>query len=90
MFCAGSNSVAWLAHSYKNHLLPVNRPDETQNNSFFVYNKFSFFIKLFLFPGSALRPKNFTLCTIFGRMPGIEPELLRPQTGVLPMSFTHP
>ena len=27
--------------------------------------------------------------TIFGRMPGIELELLRPQPGVLPMSYTH-
>ena len=52
-----------------------------------------FFFKLFLFPrlgGSALRPKIFTLCTIFGRMLGIEPELLRTQRGVLPMSYTHP
>ena len=30
------------------------------------------------------------ICTIFGRMPGIEPELLRLQPDVLPMSFTHP
>ena len=29
------------------------------------------------------------LYCIFGRMPGYEPEMLRPQTGVLPMSFTH-
>ena len=46
----------------------------------------------FLFPGlggSALHPEIFTLCTIFGRMPGIEPELLQPQPGVLPMSYTH-
>ena len=27
---------------------------------------------------------------MFGRMPGIEPELLRPQPGVLPMSYTQP
>ena len=37
-----------------------------------------------------LRPENFILFTIFGRMPGFEPELLRPQLGVLPMSCTHP
>ena len=52
------------------------------------------FFLLFLFPGtsigSALRPAIFTLCTLFGRMPGIEPELLRLQPGVLPMSYTHP
>ena len=47
------------------------------------------FLKLFLFPGSRTPSRGFTLCTIFGRMPGIEPELLRPQPGVLPMSYTH-
>ena len=31
-----------------------------------------------------------TFFTLFGRMPGSEPELLRPQIGVLPMSYTHP
>ena len=40
--------------------------------------------------GPLSAPRIFTLCTIFGRMPGIEPELLRPQPGVLPMSYTHP
>ena len=35
-------------------------------------------------------PGIFTLCTIFGRIPGFEPELIRPPPGVLPMSFTHP
>ena len=35
-------------------------------------------------------PGIFTLFTIFGRMPGIAPELLQPQPGVLPMSYTHP
>ena len=35
-------------------------------------------------------PRDFTLCTIFGRMPGIKPKLLQPQPGVLPMSYTHP
>ena len=39
---------------------------------------------------STLRPEIFTLCSIFGRIPGFEPELQRPQPGVLPMSFTHP
>ena len=33
---------------------------------------------------------TYFLCTIFGRVPGIEPELLQPQPGVLPMSYTHP
>ena len=28
----------------------------------------------------------FTVCTVFGRMPGFEPEVLRPQPGVLPIS----
>ena len=28
-------------------------------------------------------------CTIFGRMPGFEPDLLRLKPGVLPMSITH-
>ena len=37
-----------------------------------------------------LCPEIFTLCTIFGRMPGFELELLRQQPGVLPMSYTHP
>ena len=39
-----------------------------------------------------LRPGifNLSLCTIFGRMPGFKPELLRPQPGVLPVSYTHP
>ena len=37
-----------------------------------------------------LRPGIFTLCTIFGKMPEFEPELLQPQPGVLPMSYTHP
>ena len=31
-----------------------------------------------------------TLCIIFGGMPGFKPEILRPQPGVLPMSYTHP
>ena len=39
--------------------------------------------------GSALPLEIFTLCTIFGRMPGTELELLRPQPGVLLMSYTH-
>ena len=28
--------------------------------------------------------------TVFGRMPEFESELLRPQPGVLPISYTHP
>ena len=32
---------------------------------------------------------NYIHYTIIGRMPGFEPELLRPQPGVQPMSFTH-
>ena len=53
------------------------------------------FFQFFLFPGlrsvrSPPRDYNFTVSTIFGRMPGIEPVLLRPQPGVLPMSYTHP
>ena len=35
-------------------------------------------------------PRDFTLWILFGRAPGIEPELLRPQPGVLPKSYyTH-
>ena len=40
----------------------------------------SSFLKLFLFPGLGMvrfLSQVFTLCTIFGRMPGFEPELLR-------------
>ena len=37
----------------------------------------SFYLKLFLCPGSHTPSRIF--CTIFVRMPGIEPELLRPQ-----------
>ena len=33
-------------------------------------------------------PRDFYF--MFGRMPGIEPELLRPQLAVLPMSYTQP
>ena len=51
---------------------------------------FLFFFKLFLYPGSRTPSRVCTLFTIFGRMQGIEPELLRPQPGVLPMSYTHP
>ena len=51
-----------------------------------------YFLKLFLFP--VLRRVHFLsrvlpLCTIFGRMPGFEPKLLRLQPGDLPMSYTH-
>ena len=34
--------------------------------------------------------RHYEVAKIFGRMPGIEPELLRPQPGVLSMSYTHP
>ena len=51
----------------------------------FIY----FFKNSFCSQVPVLRPGGFTLCSIFGRMPGIEPELLRPQPGVLPMSYTH-
>ena len=34
--------------------------------------------KLFSYPGSRTLSWDFTLCTIFGIMPGFEPELLRP------------
>jgi len=53
-----------------------------------------FFYNYFLYPGtrrvrfSALG--IFTLCTLFGRVPGFEPEMLRLQPGVLPLSYTHP
>ena len=58
---------------------------QEQNTSFLYY----YFCKLlFCSWGPVLR--NFTLCTIFGRIPGIEPELLRLQPGVLPLSYTHP
>ena len=52
--------------------------------------KYYFFVEIFLFLGSRTPSQDFTLCTIFGRMPGIEHELLRPQPGVLPLSYTHP
>ena len=39
--------------------------------------------------GPLSAPRILTLCTIFGMMQGIEPELLRLQLGVLPMSYTH-
>ena len=35
-------------------------------------------------------PGVFTFCSIFGRMLEFEPELMRLQPGVLPMSYTHP
>ena len=47
-------------------------------------------IILFFFRTLFMVPEIFTLCTIFDRMLGIEPELLPPQPGVLPMSYTHP
>ena len=53
-----------------------------------------FFFKLFLFPGlrnvPLSSPRFLLYIQNFGRMPGIEHELLRPQPGVLPMSYTHP
>ena len=48
------------------------------------------FLKKFLVPRFRSPSWVFTLCTIFGRMPGFEPELLRLQPRVLPMSYTHP
>ena len=59
-------------------------------------DRFEIFLELFLFLGSSKDRSpsrdfsDFTLCTIFGRRPGFEPELLRLQQGVLPMSYTHP
>ena len=51
-----------------------------------------FFKTLFCSQFPVLRPGifNLSLCTIFGRMQGFKPELLRPQPGVLPVSYTHP
>ena len=54
----------------------------------FIYINFHILKKLFLSPGlwRVRSPSRvFTLCTIFGRMTGFEPELLRPQPGVLPI-----
>ena len=45
-------------------------------------------VKPFCFQG--FRPEFFTLCTIFGRMPGFETELQQTQPSVLPMIYTHP
>ena len=51
--------------------------------NFLIYN---FFLPRVLFTV----PGGFTLCTILvGRMPEFEPELLRLQPCVLPMSYTH-
>ena len=50
---------------------------------------FGVLVKTLLFPGSRrVRSLScvFTICTIFGRMPGFEPEWLRLQSGVLPLS----
>ena len=55
-----------------------------------LYLRRHFIKKLFLCQVLELRSGFFTLCTIFGRMPGIEPELLRPKPGVLQLSDTHP
>ena len=49
-----------------------------------------FFFNSFCSHAPVLRPGICTLCTIFGRMPGFKPQLLRLQPGVLPMSYTHP
>ena len=57
------------------------------------YPGLGMFLKtLFCSQFPVLRPGifNLSLCTIFGRMPGFKPELLRPQPGVLPVSYTHP
>ena len=50
----------------------------------------NFFFQLFLYQRYPCQV--FTLCTWYnnGKMLGFEPELVRPQTGVLPMSYTHP
>ena len=40
--------------------------------------------------GSAIRPRFFTLCTTFGRMPGFEPELLQVQCSKIYMSTYRP
>ena len=68
----------------------VNKANVVESNFFFENSPRIFFV---LFPGlggSALHAEIFTISTLFGRMPGIEPELLRPQPGVLTMSYTHP
>ena len=51
--------------------------------------------QIFLFKNSfcsqvpVLRPGFYTLCIIFGRMPGFEPELLGLQPGVLPVPHSY-
>ena len=60
-------------------------------SSFFVSTCTSFFKTLFVPRVPYIVPVfflNFIYNTVFDRMPGFEPELLRPQPGVLPMS-TH-
>ena len=46
--------------------------------------------KLFLFSGLRRVCSSSQVFTIFGRIPGFEPELMRPRPDVLPMSYTHP
>ena len=65
-----------------------NNEKSIKNHSKKIFNLFYYFCS----QGPVLRPGFFytgTFCTIFSRMPGFEPELLRQQPGVLPMSNTH-
>ena len=56
-----------------------------------IPKRFSIFFTIFVprVPYSVPVFYTGTFCTIFSRMPGFEPELLRQQPGVLPMSNTH-
>ena len=53
------------------------------------YYYYYYFINSFCSQGPVHRSWVFTLFTMLSSMPGFETELLRPQPGVLPMSYTH-
>ena len=57
---------------------------------FLHFDMTNLFLNSFCSQGSVLRPGIFTLCTIIGRMPGLESELLRSQPGVLPINYLSP
>ena len=62
---------------------------QTPGHDFFIFNFVSLFVPKDM-EVSLSAPRFYFVFTIFGRMPGIEPELLRPQPGMLPMSYSHP
>ena len=66
-----------------------NGPHALDNFFFF----FVFFLNYFCTRGqggSVSPPQVFYFMYIIGRVPGFEPEMLRLQPGVLPLSYTHP